>query len=349
MKKFLCYDTNDAASGKIGVNSNGVLSPNATVPSTNGASYQQLVTDGSGNAKWEDRLAYETEPVITAIFKENTFLFVGDSEGAGASYMTESIIPESIAIDNNDIVTSAIIVWDGIEYKCTVSPEDATFGSQFYVGNGSIMSSSSEDTGEPFIVVIQNKNVLIVTKNTDENHVVSISFLTKAVHQIAEKFIPGNNILIGHMNQNDHYVESDTQSNTIRILDSNSNNPFRIVINGSFLSVQNDVFLRKIANLNKGSIKTPNMAIPSSVGEKYEFVENNTTIINALKTTTHCYIDYEFRFYNNITVYSYLYKDGGSGGFASAVVAAENGMVYSITLKLNSDNETANCVLKCIA
>ena len=59
MKKFLCYDTNDAASGKISVNSNGVLKPNSTVPSTNGASYQQLVTDGSGNTKWEDRLAYE--------------------------------------------------------------------------------------------------------------------------------------------------------------------------------------------------------------------------------------------------------------------------------------------------
>ena len=60
MKRFLCYDTNDAASGKIGVNSNGVLSPNATVPSTNGATNQQLVTDGDGNVKWEDRLAYTT-------------------------------------------------------------------------------------------------------------------------------------------------------------------------------------------------------------------------------------------------------------------------------------------------
>ena len=59
MKKFLCYDTNDAASGKIGVDSNGVLKPNSTVPSTNGTPYQQLVTDGDGNAKWENRLAYE--------------------------------------------------------------------------------------------------------------------------------------------------------------------------------------------------------------------------------------------------------------------------------------------------
>ena len=59
MKKFLCYDTNDAVSGKIGVNSNGVLKPNSTVPSTNGAANQQLVTDGDGNVRWEDRLAYE--------------------------------------------------------------------------------------------------------------------------------------------------------------------------------------------------------------------------------------------------------------------------------------------------
>ena len=77
MKKFLCYDTNDAASGKIGVNSNGVLSPNATVPSTNGATNQQLVTDGDGNAKWEDRPFYiEKGAVIRSVsglsWTENT-------------------------------------------------------------------------------------------------------------------------------------------------------------------------------------------------------------------------------------------------------------------------------------
>lgn len=59
MRKFLCYDTNDAASGKINVSPNGVLRPNSTVPATNGSAYQQLVTDGSGNTKWEDRLAYD--------------------------------------------------------------------------------------------------------------------------------------------------------------------------------------------------------------------------------------------------------------------------------------------------
>ena len=57
MKKFLCYDTNDAASGKIEVDNRGVLKPNSTVPSAS-TPYQQLVTDSNGNTKWEDRLAY---------------------------------------------------------------------------------------------------------------------------------------------------------------------------------------------------------------------------------------------------------------------------------------------------
>ena len=64
MKKFLCYDTNDAASGKINVSAKGVLKPNATVPSTNSTPYQQLVTDGEGGVKWEDRLAYSNSRVV---------------------------------------------------------------------------------------------------------------------------------------------------------------------------------------------------------------------------------------------------------------------------------------------
>lgn len=67
MKKFLCYDTNDAASGKINVSANGVLKPNSTVPSTNGAANQQLVTDEDGNVKWEDRLAYEGNRVVVEL------------------------------------------------------------------------------------------------------------------------------------------------------------------------------------------------------------------------------------------------------------------------------------------
>ena len=41
-----------------------MLRPNSTVPATNGSAYQQLVTDGEGGVKWEDRLAYSDSRVV---------------------------------------------------------------------------------------------------------------------------------------------------------------------------------------------------------------------------------------------------------------------------------------------
>ena len=60
MKKFLCYDTNDAASGKINVDSRGVLKSAGSSVLSGGEPYQQLVTDGTGNVNW----AFMTLPVI---------------------------------------------------------------------------------------------------------------------------------------------------------------------------------------------------------------------------------------------------------------------------------------------
>ena len=82
MKKFLCYDTNDAASGKIEVDNRGILKPNSTVPS-GGEPYKSLVTDGEGNVQWEDRLAYETDPVETEVFPEQTLT---DGEYTNGAY-----------------------------------------------------------------------------------------------------------------------------------------------------------------------------------------------------------------------------------------------------------------------
>ena len=67
MKKFLCYDTNDAASGRVNVESRGMLKPNSTVPSNSGEPYKSLVTDGDGDVKWEDRLAYDGNRVAVEV------------------------------------------------------------------------------------------------------------------------------------------------------------------------------------------------------------------------------------------------------------------------------------------
>lgn len=119
MKKFLCYDTNDAASGKIGVDSRGMLKPNSTVPSTNGAPYQQLVTDGSGNTKWEDRLAYEDSRVII-------------DSGHGVQYVKVSDeVPSWASID------APIKVWGSDGTNSTTNPEQyIDLGNGSFAGNG---------------------------------------------------------------------------------------------------------------------------------------------------------------------------------------------------------------------
>ena len=125
MKKFLCYDTNDAASGKIGVNSNGVLSPNATVPSTNGAANQYLVTDSNGNTKWEDKLAYDTTK----------------SEFVGTQYSI-NLDPTSGTVISQDIIPMEL----GQTYTVKVTRGDGQ-GTKEYTG----LDVAADDDGTLYI------------------------------------------------------------------------------------------------------------------------------------------------------------------------------------------------------
>lgn len=136
LKKFLCYDTNDAASGKIGVNSNGVLSPNATVPSTNGTAYQQLVTDGEGNVKWEDRLAYDRNRicVTTPELTDRSWHKVSDDFPTG-SY---------------DIGTRIYIIdSDGDNYRKIIE-----------VSNGEVIA---DDVSRPKVIVALHDNITFLS------------------------------------------------------------------------------------------------------------------------------------------------------------------------------------------
>ena len=144
MKKFLCYDTNDAASGKINVDSRGILKPNATVPSTNGAPYQQLVTDGSGNTKWEDRLAYDDSKVVDA----------------GHGFQLVKVADE---VPSWASVDSSMKVWRSNGTNTTVTPENnVDFGNGSFMANGSIFiiaTDNSELENDGNTVVFPEKGV----------------------------------------------------------------------------------------------------------------------------------------------------------------------------------------------
>ena len=137
MKKFLCYDTNDAASGKINVDNRGMLKPNSTVPSTNGASYQQFVTDGEGDVKWEDRLAYDDSRVVV------------DVRGGAQLVKVADEVPSWATVDVN------IKIWLGTGSSSTLTPEFYhEFGNgSFYVNDGIcvfVMADNDEYDGVVF-------------------------------------------------------------------------------------------------------------------------------------------------------------------------------------------------------
>ena len=142
MKKFLCYDTNDAASGKINVDNRGMLKPNSTVPSTNGTPYQQLVTDGDGNTKWEDRLAYVTDPVKTELVPEETVRLTLQPDGRYAGSLPVPVILSEGA--------TYFIKIDGVEYE-SVCKVKSDWGKA-YIGNLALTGTKEEveDTGEPY-------------------------------------------------------------------------------------------------------------------------------------------------------------------------------------------------------
>ena len=200
MKKFLCYDTNDAASGKINVDNRGMLKPNSTVPSGS-TPYQQLVTDGNGNTQWEDRLAY----VVTeeqAIFSREDIAFTeGNGRyGAGPLDMPETIsVGEKVRVD-----------FDGETYDCIAYNDPLDLDHTVYIGNGFIIGMPN-DTGEPF--VIQNPTgpteIVIVTNLTNPSHTVSITKVVETVHTIPQKFLPEKTTV--YVSSGDEYMYFDSE------------------------------------------------------------------------------------------------------------------------------------------
>ena len=195
MKKFLCYDTNDAASGKINVDNRGMLKPNSTVPSTNGAPYQQLVTDGSGNTQWEDRLAYVEQAfqkITYDSYEEITFNNnnKGTYEGQFPVNISNSGCPDGtklkISLDGTEYITNVIVLTEG--------------GYTFRVtGNFHFINPDAPDTGEPFYAVMSLANEVsepgqsicqLITTLSGDKHTVKIFLAGEIVNPVDEKFIP---------------------------------------------------------------------------------------------------------------------------------------------------------------
>ena len=171
MKKFLCYDTNDAASGKINVDNRGMLKPNSTVPSGS-TPYQQLVTDGDGNTKWEDRLAYETESVLKEILPEQSFTGTGQILTGGS----KPIVGQTYTVK-----------FDNTEYECIcINLDDVPA-----IGNAEITGMGS-NTGEPFLLGYVSGAFTAFVIDETNTHTVSVRGFGTQIVKIPAKFIDKN-------------------------------------------------------------------------------------------------------------------------------------------------------------
>lgn len=132
---------------------------------------QYLVTDGDGNAKWEDRLCYEEEG---AVLLDDTITF-----GDGVQGIVETVL---------DIVggNTYNVYWNGTVYQCKATLMSADGQTGVLLGDFSSMTGS-EPTGEPFVVVaVESVGTMIVALDGSASATVKIAKVD--LRKLPEKF-----------------------------------------------------------------------------------------------------------------------------------------------------------------
>lgn len=144
-------------SDTLGVDENGKLGVNGGEP------YKSLVTDGEGNVKWEDRLAYGKSRVVVSTGSDMLLVKVADEVPSWASvdastnvWMSDggslTVTPEdNIDFGNGSFMVQFIVLFiatDNIEFNGVVFPEKGVYFAQtpeFYISG---IASADSDTPE---------------------------------------------------------------------------------------------------------------------------------------------------------------------------------------------------------
>ena len=142
----------------LNVNDSGELSIKGGTP------YQYLVTDGSGNTKWEDRLAYEGDSRLVVDAGEGVQLVkVADEVPSWASMeapmkvwmsngMNQTVNPEDYTDFGNGSfeadMGASFITTDNFEFNGVVYPEKGVYFAKFPYGYITGIASADSDTPE---------------------------------------------------------------------------------------------------------------------------------------------------------------------------------------------------------
>lgn len=79
------------------------------------------------------------------------------------------------------------VTWDGSVYECICTE----FDDLMFIGNSSLADEGiGPDTGEPFLIVSDNRSIMIGTLDTSASHTISISGYIESVVKINPKYLP---------------------------------------------------------------------------------------------------------------------------------------------------------------
>ena len=155
---------------------------------TGGEPYKQLVTDGEGNAVWEDRLAYEGAGMME-ILPETACSFQEMGCNIFEPLQGEIIPGEEYTV-----------VFGGNIYKTTA--KEYSDGGMTATVLGNLVFAGGEDTGEPFLAVVTPPELIelaggatLMINSMDENfspETLAILGIGKVVHTIPMKYLPDN-------------------------------------------------------------------------------------------------------------------------------------------------------------
>lgn len=197
MKKFLCYDTNDASSGKINVDSRGMLKPNSTVPSGS-TPHQQLVTDGEGNARWEDKVVVNSElsdtspnPVQNKVIKS---ALDAKLEAPAETVSIETILPETTVTFDTDGEEKQSDVFINLEFgkEYTVIFDGVSYNARCIADQSAFLLGAPSGSFDkyPFMVLsYPDSGISVFIASTAGEHTFSISGEFEHADKIPGKFI----------------------------------------------------------------------------------------------------------------------------------------------------------------
>lgn len=212
---------------------------------TGGEPYKQLVTDGEGNAVWEDRLAYETEPET---FFEHTFAMDEYVEG------TFALLGVSLNLVAGEEYG---VTWDGISYTC-IARDFVVNGMSMgiYLGDATLVAPDLAGNNEPFLFIYAPLDTSIMLMPLDGVPAdMTLKLAAPGIVKINPKYLPQGDIVLPQLELDlNNMADHDADTKQVYLEDSQ---------NAEWLAkCQSGIVQVKLLNL--GGLSSCTLAFPMS-------------------------------------------------------------------------------------